>query len=394
MLEQAPRLTEVGAGIQLSPNGTRILDWLGSRRRWRRPPSSRRRTSFATGGPVRRCSSCRSARRCARRSGLPISTPTAPICWRRCSARWAIATCGSGAALPRCGKTTAASRRCSRTAASSAARSWSAPTASTRWCATGVRPAPAARRASIGRRRRRKLRRVARPGARRAGGGARDRAPLLHLAGPRPQRRPLLRVGRAPAQLDRHRAKRRGEARVVVGDRQRRGAARRLRRLAPADRRPHGGDRASVRHPAPRSRAAAVVGQRPRRSARRRRPRDAAVPRAGRGAEPGGRLGARSVIAMAARAGGGESTEEPPRSARRCCATDAAPRPRHPGAGLLARGAGLVSRERPGRGRAPRRALPRGRAARRRRDSARSRSGSTPTMPRRRRWARTTPGAR
>jgi salicylate hydroxylase len=29
VLEQAPRLTEVGAGIQLSPNGTRILDWLG-----------------------------------------------------------------------------------------------------------------------------------------------------------------------------------------------------------------------------------------------------------------------------------------------------------------------------------------------------------------------------
>jgi salicylate hydroxylase len=29
VLEQAPRLTEVGAGIHLSPNGTRILDWLG-----------------------------------------------------------------------------------------------------------------------------------------------------------------------------------------------------------------------------------------------------------------------------------------------------------------------------------------------------------------------------
>jgi salicylate hydroxylase len=29
VLEQAPRLTEVGAGIQLSPNGTRILEWLG-----------------------------------------------------------------------------------------------------------------------------------------------------------------------------------------------------------------------------------------------------------------------------------------------------------------------------------------------------------------------------
>jgi salicylate hydroxylase len=29
VLEQAPALTEVGAGIQLSPNGVRILDWLG-----------------------------------------------------------------------------------------------------------------------------------------------------------------------------------------------------------------------------------------------------------------------------------------------------------------------------------------------------------------------------
>ena len=29
VLEQAPELTEVGAGIQLSPNGVRILEWLG-----------------------------------------------------------------------------------------------------------------------------------------------------------------------------------------------------------------------------------------------------------------------------------------------------------------------------------------------------------------------------
>ena len=29
VLEQAPALTEVGAGIQLSPNGVRVLDWLG-----------------------------------------------------------------------------------------------------------------------------------------------------------------------------------------------------------------------------------------------------------------------------------------------------------------------------------------------------------------------------
>src|SRR6185436_14115806 len=29
VLEQAQRLSEVGAGIQLSPNGMRILDWLG-----------------------------------------------------------------------------------------------------------------------------------------------------------------------------------------------------------------------------------------------------------------------------------------------------------------------------------------------------------------------------
>lgn len=29
VLEQAPQLTDVGAGIQLSPNGVRILEWLG-----------------------------------------------------------------------------------------------------------------------------------------------------------------------------------------------------------------------------------------------------------------------------------------------------------------------------------------------------------------------------
>ncbi|MFT5390907.1 MAG: salicylate hydroxylase, partial [Gammaproteobacteria bacterium] len=29
ILERAPELTFVGAGIQLSPNATRVLDWLG-----------------------------------------------------------------------------------------------------------------------------------------------------------------------------------------------------------------------------------------------------------------------------------------------------------------------------------------------------------------------------
>ena len=29
LLEQAPELRAVGAGIQLSPNGVRILEWLG-----------------------------------------------------------------------------------------------------------------------------------------------------------------------------------------------------------------------------------------------------------------------------------------------------------------------------------------------------------------------------
>ncbi len=117
VLEQAPRLAEVGAGIQLSPNGTQDPRLAGRLTgRWPPSPSSRRRTSSATGGPARRCSSCRSGRRCARPSRLPISTPTAPTCWRRCSTRWAIATCGSGAGLPRCGKTPAASRRCSKTA--------------------------------------------------------------------------------------------------------------------------------------------------------------------------------------------------------------------------------------------------------------------------------------
>jgi salicylate hydroxylase len=31
VLEQAEQLTEVGAGIQLSPNATRVLYWLGLR---------------------------------------------------------------------------------------------------------------------------------------------------------------------------------------------------------------------------------------------------------------------------------------------------------------------------------------------------------------------------
>ena len=152
-------------------------------RRWPPSPSSRRRTSSATGGPARHCSSCRSGRRCARPSRLPISTRTAPTCWPPCSPHWAIATC-SGAGLPRCGKTPAASKRCSRTAQ----RTWLDFGRGRRHPFAGARSGVRARRAARGDPRsggrQRRLRRMARPGSRRNGVGSRDRAPLLHLAGP------------------------------------------------------------------------------------------------------------------------------------------------------------------------------------------------------------------
>ena len=84
VLEQAEKLEETGAGIQLSPNATRVLDAIGLRERLQQ---------FATAPQAIRVMAGRSAReivriplgaaRRARATARPSSPSTAPICRRR-----------------------------------------------------------------------------------------------------------------------------------------------------------------------------------------------------------------------------------------------------------------------------------------------------------------------
>ena len=53
VFEQASEFGEVGAGIQLSPNCSRVLHYLGLEEALRRWPSCRRVHSFVHGEPVR-----------------------------------------------------------------------------------------------------------------------------------------------------------------------------------------------------------------------------------------------------------------------------------------------------------------------------------------------------
>ena len=89
VFEQAAALGEVGAGIQIAPNGVAVLEALGMRDaaealgepaaggRARRPPARRGRSP-----------ACRSGRRSSPGTAGPTGTSTAPTCWR-CSRRGA-----------------------------------------------------------------------------------------------------------------------------------------------------------------------------------------------------------------------------------------------------------------------------------------------------------------
>ena len=85
-LRTRARLDEVGAGIQLSPNATRILDRLGvlpgllPRRR-----AARRGRAARCVEPRRTRAACRSARRPNGAGGRPTSPSIAPTCRARCS---------------------------------------------------------------------------------------------------------------------------------------------------------------------------------------------------------------------------------------------------------------------------------------------------------------------
>ena len=75
VLEQAPALTEVGAGIQLSPNGVRVLDWLGladDLAEFCAAPRLQRAGASVGASPTASCSGVSAS------SSWPVSTLSAP----------------------------------------------------------------------------------------------------------------------------------------------------------------------------------------------------------------------------------------------------------------------------------------------------------------------------
>jgi 2-polyprenyl-6-methoxyphenol hydroxylase-like FAD-dependent oxidoreductase len=99
--EQASALGEVGAGVQVSPNASRILHRLGSRESWPGSESSRWRGTSAAGTTAARCCARPWPSRSRPPSASLITRSTAPTCWRRWRARsrpsasiWATAWSG------------------------------------------------------------------------------------------------------------------------------------------------------------------------------------------------------------------------------------------------------------------------------------------------------------
>ena len=85
VFERAQRLDEIGAGIQLSPNATRILDRLGVLARpapYRR--AARRGRAARRLEPCANSAACRSAQLPNGAGRRPTSPPTAPTCKVRC----------------------------------------------------------------------------------------------------------------------------------------------------------------------------------------------------------------------------------------------------------------------------------------------------------------------
>ena len=83
MLEQAEKLEETGAGIQLSPNATRILIALGLRERLQSYVSRRRRSRVMAGGSGREIVRMPLGAAPSGATARPIGRSTAAICKRR-----------------------------------------------------------------------------------------------------------------------------------------------------------------------------------------------------------------------------------------------------------------------------------------------------------------------
>ena len=91
--EQAPRLGEVGAGIQMSANAVKVLDHLGSaRRRSSRRRCGRRRSSSAASTPASCCTACRWASSTSSATARRTSRSTAATCTTRCRTRCRAST--------------------------------------------------------------------------------------------------------------------------------------------------------------------------------------------------------------------------------------------------------------------------------------------------------------
>ena len=87
IFERAPELGEVGAGLQLSPNATRILASAGSPAGpFDRPRRARMPWCCATRQASPNCRGCRSARQPSGAGRRLISRSTAPISRARCGA--------------------------------------------------------------------------------------------------------------------------------------------------------------------------------------------------------------------------------------------------------------------------------------------------------------------
>ena len=78
-----PALTEVGAGVQISPNASRVLHGLGLAVRWPELACGRWRGTSAAGTTGERCSALRSPNRSRPHSGFRTTRCTAPICLTR-----------------------------------------------------------------------------------------------------------------------------------------------------------------------------------------------------------------------------------------------------------------------------------------------------------------------
>ena len=97
--EQALRITEIGAGIQMSPNASRLLIRLGLKAALDAVQASGRSPYISGAGTIRTPAACAARPRdrgyLRRALRLPSTAPTSRTCWRRVCRHGAV-SCMSG----------------------------------------------------------------------------------------------------------------------------------------------------------------------------------------------------------------------------------------------------------------------------------------------------------